>query len=250
MTNTSVVTSGKNTDGLDPDSVWNMYIAENYFSNGDDNIAVKSGRDWSGRMVNISSRNILAENNVYATGHAGFAIGSETSGWVYDVVSRDSVHLNNDKAVRIKSARGRGGGARNVTYANLTGTVKAAVSLTLAYSKGLDPTNFSATPEFHDLVISDLHLTASGDPPPDDDVDLVSSSAKWTYLECTGLTESPIDTVHFHNVHVAKSSDLLYLTSSCSFCTGDDDDDDSYPRPCFLAPCLSTSSFDKQKNLQ
>ena len=34
-----------------PPSSWNVYIAENTIDTGDDCIAVKAGRDWSGRMV-------------------------------------------------------------------------------------------------------------------------------------------------------------------------------------------------------
>ena len=54
--NNSIITTGANTDGCDPDSSWNVYIAGNHFSTGDDCIAIKSGRDWSGRLVNISTR--------------------------------------------------------------------------------------------------------------------------------------------------------------------------------------------------
>lgn len=81
--------SGANTDGCDPDSTWNVYIFNNTFSTGDDCIAIKAGRDWSGRMVNISTVNVLAENNFYLKGH-GVSIGSETSGWVRNVTIRNS----------------------------------------------------------------------------------------------------------------------------------------------------------------
>ena len=55
VSNNSIVTTGANTDGLDPDSCWNVYVAENSFSTGDDCIAIKAGRDWSGRMVDRPS---------------------------------------------------------------------------------------------------------------------------------------------------------------------------------------------------
>ena len=34
--NNSIITTGSNTDGCDPDSSWNVYIAQNTFSTGDD----------------------------------------------------------------------------------------------------------------------------------------------------------------------------------------------------------------------
>jgi polygalacturonase len=53
-----------------------VYIAKNTFSTGDDCIAIKAGRDWSGIMVNISTQNVLAEQNYFMAGH-GVSIGSE-----------------------------------------------------------------------------------------------------------------------------------------------------------------------------
>eukprot|EP01052_Picozoa_sp_SAG31_P036876 SAG31_NODE_4665_length_3055_cov_1.841001_2_plen_109_part_00 len=107
----------------------------------DAGIAIKSGRDWSGRLVNISTRNVLAENNYYEKvsklgvvlhlsrvlfaleplglgavlfacrvrqGH-GVSIGSETSGWVYNVTIRDSVLHGTNLAVSARVAlSGRG----------------------------------------------------------------------------------------------------------------------------------------------
>ncbi len=78
------------------------------------NTAIKAGRDWSGRMVNISTQNVLAERNFYLKGH-GVSIGSETSGWVRNITIRDSRLDGTDLAVRIKTMRGRGGGVEDVS---------------------------------------------------------------------------------------------------------------------------------------
>ena len=45
VTGLDIYTYGHNTDGIDPDSAWNVYIANNSISTGDDCIAVKSGYD-------------------------------------------------------------------------------------------------------------------------------------------------------------------------------------------------------------
>jgi polygalacturonase len=131
VANNSIITTGANTDGCDPDSSWNVYIANNHFSTGDDCIAIKSGRDWSGRMVNISTRNVLADGNYFEKGH-GVSIGSETSGWVTDVVVRNSVLDGTNLAVRLKTSRGRGGGIEGVLYENLSGRTNGGIQLNSA----------------------------------------------------------------------------------------------------------------------
>jgi polygalacturonase len=98
VTGMDIVTAGGNTDGLDPDSTWNVYVSGNLIDSGDDCVAIKAGRDWSGRMVNISTRNVLIEANDFRAGH-GVSIGSETSGWIQDVVIRDSNMSGTDRCV-------------------------------------------------------------------------------------------------------------------------------------------------------
>lgn len=206
-----IYTTGHNTDGLDPDSTWNVYIFNNTIDTGDDCVAIKAGRDWSGRMVNISTTNVLIEENHFKAGH-GVSIGSETSGWIQNVIVRNSNMSGTDRAVRIKSERGRGGGARNVTYSSMSGDVDEAISLTLKYEDDILPTNNTATPEIHDLFISGLDLTAEK-----------------TYMTCEGLPESIISGVAMANVKVdGEGSSSL----GCSFCSGTTAGDIS-PDPCF-----------------
>ena len=99
-------------------------------------------------------------------------------------------------AVRLKTMRGRGGGIQNVSYVNLSGRVVSAVQLTLDYGPA-PPTNGSATPEIHDVLVRDLDLEAeSGD------------------LECRGLDDSPITGVVFKNVTVRGSGKQV-----CELCS-------------------------------
>jgi polygalacturonase len=101
-----------NTDGLDPDSCSNVIIRNFSATSGDDAIAIKSGRDENGRRFNKPSYNILIEGGVM--GHSrGINIGSEMSGHVYNVHVKDVRFVRSDFAVRIKTARGRGGKVKN-----------------------------------------------------------------------------------------------------------------------------------------
>ena len=67
----TVDTTGPNTDGCDPDSCTDVLIEDCVFNNGDDCIAVKSGRDHDGRRVNIPTQNVVIRNCMFEAGHGG-----------------------------------------------------------------------------------------------------------------------------------------------------------------------------------
>lgn len=78
---------GANNDGCDPESCNGVWIKNCRFDTGDDCISLKSGRDRDGREANVPCRNILIENNDFADGHGGVALGSEMSGGIYNVLA-------------------------------------------------------------------------------------------------------------------------------------------------------------------
>ncbi len=78
--NVSTIGIGPNTDGCNPESCKNVLIKNCYFKNGDDCIAIKSGRNNDGRRLNIPSENIVIQNCKMSDGHGGVTIGSEISG--------------------------------------------------------------------------------------------------------------------------------------------------------------------------
>lgn len=214
MVNTVVDTwnlwhAGSNTDGVDPDSSWNVYIADNSFSTGDDCISIKAGRDWSGRLVNISTVNVLAERNRFRKGH-GVTIGSETSGWIRNVTIRDSVLAGADLAVRIKTARGRGGGAEDILFQNLIGTTQAGIQFTLDYDVPPAPrTNSSATPVIRRVTLRNVTAftqACTG-----------ASVGEVCALSCTGLVDSEIRDIRFDAVRVAGGA----KGQSCHYCAID-----------------------------
>jgi polygalacturonase len=72
-------------DGIDPDCAQDVLIERVFISTGDDNIAIKSGRNWFGRTYGRPSQNITVKDSIFGTGH-GISIGSEMSGGVYNVL--------------------------------------------------------------------------------------------------------------------------------------------------------------------
>jgi polygalacturonase len=109
--NVTVDTQGPNTDGCDPDSCADVLIRDCNFSDGDDCIAIKSGRDRDGQKINIPTRDIVIQNCRFKAGHGGIAIGSETSGGVRDVFA-ENCHFDSPDlgmAIRLKTNPARGG---------------------------------------------------------------------------------------------------------------------------------------------
>jgi hypothetical protein len=61
-----------------------------------------------------------------------------------------------DLAVRIKTERGRGGGAEDILYENLHGVTQGGIQLTSNYDPGLPRTNVSATPVIRRITIRNV----------------------------------------------------------------------------------------------
>lgn len=115
------IAGAPNTDGINPDSCENVLIENCYISVGDDGIAIKSGWDQYGIEYGRPSKNILIRNLVIRSNvSAGVSIGSEMSGGVSNVTVENVFIWNSRRAVRIKTAPGRGGYVRDITYRNLT----------------------------------------------------------------------------------------------------------------------------------
>jgi polygalacturonase len=135
----SVETRGPNTDGCDPDSCKDVLIENCHFNNGDDCIAIKSGRDVDGRRVNMPCENVVIRNCTFEAGHGGITMGSETAGGIRNVFaencSLDSPNLN--MALRFKTNPARGGYIENVHIRDCAvKTAKFGIHMTLRYSAG------------------------------------------------------------------------------------------------------------------
>ncbi len=130
--NVKSISHGPNSDGCNPESSRFVLIEDCYFDNGDDCIAIKSGRNFDGRRINVPSENIIIRNSTMKDGHGGVVIGSEVSGGCRNVFAEnckmDSPHL--DRMLRIKSNSLRGGVIENIFVRNIeVGTVSNAVFL-------------------------------------------------------------------------------------------------------------------------
>eukprot|EP00602_Paraphysomonas_sp_CaronLab_P009932 CAMPEP_0185036380 /NCGR_PEP_ID=MMETSP1103-20130426/29294_1 /TAXON_ID=36769 /ORGANISM="Paraphysomonas bandaiensis, Strain Caron Lab Isolate" /LENGTH=365 /DNA_ID=CAMNT_0027573899 /DNA_START=66 /DNA_END=1160 /DNA_ORIENTATION=- len=150
-----------NTDGIDPDSCSNVVIRNLTASCGDDAIAIKSGRDQYGREFNMPSYNILIEGGSIGSSR-GIDIGSEMSGDVYNVRVKDVSFTRSEFAVRIKSARGRGGRVHNITFENLSLDHNVhGIAINMNYgSNDPSPPLDEATPHVYDITYRNITGTA------------------------------------------------------------------------------------------
>jgi hypothetical protein len=155
---------GVHTDGIAVDSSRNVRISNCYIDAGDDGIVIKSGKDADGLRVNRPAENISIANCTVHHAHGAVTIGSETSGWVRNLVASDITCDGTQTGVRIKSRRGRGGGVEDARFANWTmENVGTAIDVTNYYlMEGEKPSAqepvSNRTPVFRNIAVSHVTL--------------------------------------------------------------------------------------------
>lgn len=108
-----------NNDGVDIEYSKNILIEDINFDNGDDNVAIKSGRDTEGRATAIPSENIVIRNCKFKGLH-GVVIGSEMSAGVRNVFVEDCGYGGYLKrGIYLKSNPDRGGFMNDIFVKNV-----------------------------------------------------------------------------------------------------------------------------------
>lgn len=120
--NIKVYAHGHNNDGVDPEMSQNVLIENCTFDQGDDAIAIKSGRNPEGWRLKTPSKNIVIRNNMVKNGHQLVAIGSELSGGIENVfidscTVADGAKLNH--LLFIKTNERMGGYVKNIYATNI-----------------------------------------------------------------------------------------------------------------------------------
>lgn len=111
---------GPSTDGIDIDSSTRVLVRRVDIAVNDDAIAFKAGRDADGLRVARPTRGVLVADCTVREGATGVAFGSETSGGFERIrVRRLTVLPAVPVGVLVKSARTRGGWARDIRLTDL-----------------------------------------------------------------------------------------------------------------------------------
>jgi polygalacturonase len=168
--------TARNGDGIDPDSSTDSYIFNCSFSTGDDCIAIKSGKNPEGNIVNKPTKNIRITNCDFVKGHS-LAVGSEMSGGVSDVFIQDCKIGNLLHVLQIKATKDRGGYVRNVTVRDCE-LLKITLYTALNYNN--DGEAAPVLPQFSDMEFSNLDLTKANTKEPVIDINGFSDASHYT----------------------------------------------------------------------
>lgn len=101
--------AGPSTDGVDIDSASHVLVERCDIDNNDDDICLKSGRDWDGLRVNRPAEYVVIRDNITRRGGGVVSFGSETAGGIRHIVAYRNRGIGTSEGVRLKSARTRGG---------------------------------------------------------------------------------------------------------------------------------------------
>jgi polygalacturonase len=153
--------SGANSDGCDPESCDRVVIRGCTLASGDDNIALKSGRDEDGRRLGAPCRNVVVLG-CQAEGRFGFlCCGSEMTGGIENVFAyrNRSYGRGIGSILWVKSNTRRGGYARHIRIADFrAGELRnAVVSVTTDYAGQRD----AWVPRFSDIELSGLTVASA-----------------------------------------------------------------------------------------
>lgn len=153
-----------NNDGIDIESSRDVLIDDVHFNNGDDNIAIKSGRDNDGWHLCPPSENIVIRRCHFKGLHA-VVIGSEMSAGVQNVVVEDCDYSGYCKrGIFVKTNPDRGGFVRNLFVKNVSfGEVLDLFYVTSMYAgQGLDNHYFSQIENIHVDSLTARQVTGTG----------------------------------------------------------------------------------------
>lgn len=177
-----------NNDGIDPECSRNILIEGVEFNNGDDNVAIKSGRDNDGWNAHSPSENIIIRNCHFKGLHA-VVIGSEMSSGVKNVIVENCDYAGYCKrGIFIKTNPDRGGFVENVFVKNCTfGDVEDLFYVTSRYAgEGQDNNHFSTV---RNIFVDGLKCNN------------VSAAA----LVLQGTEAKPVTNVSFDHIEVANA---------------------------------------------
>jgi len=109
-----------NNDGIDPEYAKDVLIENVTFDNGDDNVAIKAGRDHEGRANTATPSENIVIRNCNFKGLHGVVLGSEMSAGIQNVYVENCKTVGYLKrGIYVKTNADRGGFIKNIFVRNI-----------------------------------------------------------------------------------------------------------------------------------
>ena len=205
LRNLTVYAHGHNNDGVDPEMTQNMLVEDCVFDQGDDAIAVKSGRNQDAWRLETPTRNLVIRNCKVKNGHQLLAIGSELSGGIENVYM-DNCQVADGASmfhlVFIKTNERRGGYVKNIHVSNITADSMREGLLGIETDVLYQWRNLVPTIERRLTPISDIYLKN------------ISARKGKFVSRIQGQKELPVKNVVMENVQCDSISQAKYLNEN------------------------------------
>lgn len=180
-----------NNDGIDPEYAKDVLIENVTFDNGDDNVAIKAGRDHEGRANSATPSENIVIRNCNFKGLHGVVIGSEMSAGVQNVFVENCKTVGYLKrGIYLKTNADRGGFIKNVFVRNIQlDEVEDCLYMTA---------NYHGEGKGYQSEISNIHFS-----------NISCSKASESGIVIQGFPEKKIQNISFNNIEIKEAKNAL-----------------------------------------
>ncbi len=201
--NLSVITKGRNNDGIIPDACNGVLVDSCYFSTGDDCIVIKSGLNEDAWRVGKACENIVIKNCITKHGHGGVVIGSEMSGGIRNLYAHDCDFSETERGLRIKSMKGRGGVIENLWFENIkmNNIKREAIQINMHYGSSSIQPRTDSLPTFRNIHYKNIF----------------SNNSQYA-VRVKGIDNQFVDQLYFENLEMkSKRGIVIENTQNATF---------------------------------
>ncbi|UTN03427.1 glycoside hydrolase family 28 protein [Flavobacterium bizetiae] len=180
-----------NNDGIDPEYAKDVLIENVTFDNGDDNVAIKAGRDHEGRANSATPSENIVIRNCNFKGLHGVVIGSEMSAGVQNVFVENCKTVGYLKrGIYLKTNADRGGFIKNVFVRNIQlDEVEDCLYMTA---------NYHGEGKGYQSEISNIHFS-----------NISCNKASESGIVIQGFPEKKIQNISFKNIEIKEAKNAL-----------------------------------------
>ncbi|MEG1229079.1 MAG: glycoside hydrolase family 28 protein [Flavobacterium sp.] len=180
-----------NNDGIDPEYAKDVLIENVTFNNGDDNVAIKAGRDHEGRANTATPSENIVIRNCNFKGLHGVVIGSEMSAGVQNVFVENCKTIGYLKrGIYLKTNADRGGYIKNVFVRNIQlDEVEDCLYMTA---------NYHGEGKGYQSDISNIHFS-----------NITCNKASESGIVIQGFADKKIRNISLNNIEIKEAKNAL-----------------------------------------